>query len=168
MLKLLDLTNKELRKSQEEVGSKVSELEREISKQQLKLDRLYLALETGKFESEDLSPRIRKIRSIIEDYTRQKLEFSLNEQQPLLSLTKSQLKEYVKDVLELLSEGSFAEQKNFIRSFIKNIVVDNGKVIITYTFPIEPEDGGSGSEEVLGSDLNCSPGRTILELSGRL
>ena len=106
-------------------------------------------------------------RTTIYESKQRKLELSWEEQRPYVSLNKRKLRTHVGDLQTLLSEGSLAEQKGFLRSLIKKIVVDDGKIIITYTFPVGPDEGNSGNTEVLSSELNSSPGRTIIELFSR-
>jgi hypothetical protein len=83
---------------------------------------------------------------------------------PLPAISRRQLETCVQYLRELLSEGSIREQKSFIRSFVKRITIEDGKVIITYTYPLSggqsSSEGGGILDEVLGSDQFSTPGRT--------
>ena len=46
---------------------------------------------------------------------------------------------YVKDLRNLLSEGSLAEKKAFIRSFLEEVKVTGKEVVLTYIMPLPPE-----------------------------
>ena len=46
---------------------------------------------------------------------------------------------YVEDLRNLLSHSSLAEQKAFIRSFVKEVTVVNNEAMLKYTIPLPPE-----------------------------
>jgi site-specific DNA recombinase len=46
---------------------------------------------------------------------------------------------FVKDLRNLLAEGSLTERKSFVRSFIKEIKVTGNQVQIFYTIPLSPK-----------------------------
>jgi hypothetical protein len=52
----------------------------------------------------------------------------------------------VSELRDLLTEGSFAERKTFIRSFVKEIKVTGDDALLTYTMPILP--GGVAEERL--------------------
>jgi len=157
LIKLLDLTNRELNQAHSAEQKQIAMLDREIIKHERKLDNLYKVLESGKFDADDLAPRIKELRKSIADLRGQKQLLLTKPHRHIEPMTKSQIKAYVEDLSQLLSEGTILEQKGFIRSFIKRITVDDGKVTILYTYPIDNKLGGSGFEEVLGSALKSSP-----------
>jgi hypothetical protein len=45
---------------------------------------------------------------------------------------------YVASMRTLLSESSLAERKSFIKSFVKEIVIDDWKAVLHYTIPALP------------------------------
>ncbi len=53
---------------------------------------------------------------------------------------------YVKDLRSLLQEGTLAEKKSFIRSFVKKIEVAGNKLLLSYTMPLP--QGGKSEERV--------------------
>lgn len=145
----------------------IEELNKEVIKQQRRLDNLYKALETGRIDIDDLAPRIRELRASIEGYRSQQLTLSQKLHEPIKPLTKRQLRAYVEDLRNLLAEGSIFEQKSFLESFIRRITVDGNSVVVTYTYPIKGGDGPSGNGGVLCSERLSTPGRTIIELFSR-
>ena len=160
---LLRLTNEALIEMQTSDSDQVSELKRHIDREKRKLDNLYKAVESGKVDLEDLAPRIRELRLGVDESTRQLSEIESTSCKPLDILTKRELKDYVCDLRQLLSEGSIFERKGFIKSFVKRITVTGKEVSITYTYP-EPEvtkgSGNTGSGgAVLCSAQKSSPGR---------
>ncbi len=44
----------------------------------------------------------------------------------------------VSDLRDLLTEGSLAERKSFVRSFVKEVKVTGEEVLLTYTIPMLP------------------------------
>lgn len=156
---LLELTNRELLKSQNATETQVSALGKEIIKQQRKLDNLYRVLETGKIDIEDIAPRIKELRSLIDGYKNQQIALTQKPHTPLEPMTKAQLKAYVEDLGNLLLSGTFTEQKSFIKSFVRKIVVENGRVNILYTYPVTGAEESLGNLEVLGSERKSSSGR---------
>jgi site-specific DNA recombinase len=105
-----------------------------------RLERLYDALETGKIQIADLAPRIQQLRQRREQL--QSIKFGLEQD---LSDRKVELadlgvvKEYVTDLHNLLSNSALAKRKSFIRSFVKEVKVTGGEVLITYTLPMLPK-----------------------------
>lgn len=155
---LLRLTNVAIRDQQSSRKALISDLDREIAKQQRKLDNLYAALETGKVEINDLAPRIRELRELIDQLQGQKMLSSQRTYRPVASLTRPHLKAYVHDLRSLLAEGSVFERKRFVGSFVKRITVHGGKVTIEYTYPTGGSQETSGGGGVLCSAQNGSPG----------
>ena len=47
--------------------------------------------------------------------------------------------EYVTDMQETLKEGSLAERRAFIRSFIQEIRVKGKQAVLSYSMPVPPE-----------------------------
>ncbi len=118
----------------------------EIADANRRLERLYDALETGKVQLEDLSPRIQQLRYRMEQLhkTRYELEQQISERRVELA-DKETVTRYVEDLRNLLSESPLAARKSFIRSFIKEVTVTGDEVLLTYTIPMPPkgvtEDG---------------------------
>ena len=56
---------------------------------------------------------------------------------------------YVDDLHNLLKEGSLAERRTFIKSFIKEIRVTGNEAALAYTIPILPEKVTIEKEGVL-------------------
>ena len=117
-----------------------------------RLERLYDALETGKIELDDLSPRIRQLRQ-----QQQQLQARKWELEALLADRHKELVDLemvarcVDDLCNLLEESSIAERKSFIRSFVKEVKVTGDEVLLTYTMPLPPEGTSEERASVLYS-----------------
>ncbi|GAI81368.1 unnamed protein product, partial [marine sediment metagenome] len=75
-------------------------------------------------------------------------------------LKSSEVKEYVSDLKNLLSNGTIIEQKSFIKSFIKRIEINLPKVMIDYTVPLKIKKAEHLTKEVLPLELFGRRNRT--------
>ena len=137
---LVRLVNEQMDTQAKEYRERLDTIAQEMASTSQRLDRLYDALETGKLTLEDLSPRIQELRQ-----RQQKLQASKWEAEALLSDRRVQLAdlatvtEYVADLRNLLTYSSLAEQRTFIRSFVKEVKVTGKEVLLTYTMPLPPQ-----------------------------
>jgi hypothetical protein len=133
---------------------RLEEIEKRLESSNQKLLRLYVALETGKLEVDDLAPRIKKLRAEQTGLLRAREEAltELGDAEPK-GLSGEQVLAYARDLKAVLSKGTVMEQKSFLRSFIKTIEFEPGQVAIDYVIPmpLEREDRTS-QREVLSSD----------------
>ncbi len=65
---------------------------------------------------------------------------------------------YAEDLGSLLDEGTLAERRAFLKSFIKEIKVTGNEVLLTYTMPTLPD--GIEQEKVVIDTVN------VVELRG--
>jgi site-specific DNA recombinase len=137
---LVRLVNEQMDTQAKEYRERLDTIAQEMASTSQRLDRLYDALETGKLTLEDLSPRIQELRQ-----RQEKLQASKWEAEALLSDRRVQLAdlatvtEYVDDLRNLLTYSSLAEQRTFIRSFVKEVKVTGKEVLLTYTMPLPPQ-----------------------------
>ena len=102
-----------------------------------RLDRLYNLVETTDLDIEDFKPRIRDHRE-----HQEKLEASAAEARAILSQRREVLDDvetitaYALDLNVFLNESELTERRAFIESFVKEIVVMPGNVVVRYTIPI--------------------------------
>ena len=102
-----------------------------------RLERLYDALETSKLELSDLTPRIQVLRQRQDQLQSAKEELSDKFADRKVELADLKIVEnYANDLRNLLSQSSLAEQKAFIRSFVKDIRVTDREVDLFYTIPL--------------------------------
>jgi predicted nucleic acid-binding Zn-ribbon protein len=97
MRKLLELTNIEIQKANSKKSGEMPILEKQLNNKQSKLDRFYDALESGEFSYEDLSARIRKLKSETDKIGRliNQLQMEIKIRKPVKRLSKSELDKYV-------------------------------------------------------------------------
>ena len=137
---LVRLVNEELDGASYEHRERLKLLEGELADVQRRLERLYDALETGKLNLNDLSPRIQQLR-----HRQDQLQAAKADVEELLQERRERLEDvsevvkYVGDMRALLQESSLAERKAFIRTFVKEIVVKNKQeAVLRYTLPMPP------------------------------
>ena len=103
--------------------------------------------------NDDIAPRLRDLNQQID--AQEKNKFNILEKIQSTSelvFSQSKLKTYVNDLKGLLNECTFIEQKSFIQSFIKKIVVNQSKIKIEYNLPIISEINRTSKVEVLFMD----------------
>ena len=140
LTELVRLVNEEMDAAQSDYKGQLDIILAEITDVNHRLDRLYDAIETGKLTLDDLSPRIKQLKTRKEQLeTKQwELEWQLKSRKVELSDIKT-VTNYVNELRDLLSESSITERKSFIKSFVKEIIVTGDQVKIEYTIPIENE-----------------------------
>lgn len=140
LAELVRLVNDEMDVAAAGHGQHLKTIINEIADTSSRLERLYDALETGILRLEDLAPRIQQLRCRQEQLqaTRLELEQHLSDKRVELA-DLATVTHYVEDLRNILSEGSLAERKVFIRSFVKEVTVTGKKVALTYTMPLPPE-----------------------------
>ena len=135
------LVNEEMDIQARDYRERLDTIIQEMASTSQRLDRLYDALETGKLALEDLAPRIQELRQ-----RQDKLQASKWEAEALPSDRRVQLAdlatvtEYVADLRNLLTYSSLAEQRAFIRSFVKEVRVTGNEALLTYTMPLPPQN----------------------------
>ena len=157
---LVRMVNEETRLLAGGRQERLEEIEKRLESSNQKLLRLYVALETGKLELDDLAPRIKELRAEQTGLLRAREEAltELGDAEPK-GLSGEQVLAYARDLKAVLSEGTVMEQKSFLRSFTKTIEFEPGQVAIDYVIPmpLEREEDRTSQREVLSFDRLGSP-----------
>ena len=137
LTKLVKIVNEEMDGLAVEYRQRLDSIIAEITDVERRLGKLYDAIETGKIELNDLSPRMQQLRQRQNQLhtAKQQLEQELSERRIELA-DAATVSACVNDLRNLLTETSLAEKKSFIRSFIKEIKVTGEQVVLTYTIPM--------------------------------
>jgi hypothetical protein len=139
LTELIKMTNEEIEALSEEKDEYVKTLDRQIRDTDSRLEYLYDALETGRFNTDELAPRIHALVT-----RRAELQSAKDEAMSTLQAKKIMIKDieimrhYVEDLRSLLSSATIMEQKTFLKSFVKGIDVSNSEVTLNYTLPMPP------------------------------
>ncbi|MFC1860130.1 recombinase family protein [Chloroflexota bacterium] len=161
LIELVRLTNEELGSGMEFEKDRLNTIERQIDDIDSRLENLYDALEKGSFESDELAPRIRKLKARRDELLTQRnqTEYSLKMsviESPDINL----IREHVDDIKQLLSESPIIEQRAFLKSFVKNIEVGKEAVTVNYHLPMPPAKSDKDVMGVLPFITNGRPCRS--------
>ena len=156
---LVQLVNREIEQKLSHNKETIQGIETNITENRSRIDKLLDALETGKLSVDEISPRVNELKSTIKalEAKRDALINKSGHQNYLLNY--DQVTTYVNDLRILLEDSTLTQRKSFLRSFIKQIIVNYPKVTIEYTIPLRPGES-CPSEEVLPIVQYSSPGRT--------
>jgi site-specific DNA recombinase len=135
--RLVCLVNEEMDSLSNEYRGRLETVEQNVADINRRLERLCDILETGKVKYEDLMHRILQDKYRLEKLqeTKAELELKLNERRIELAGVET-VKNYVKDLRNLLSERPLTERKSFIKSFVRDVKVTGKEVELTYTIPM--------------------------------
>jgi site-specific DNA recombinase len=137
---LVRLVNEEMDGQASEYQDRLDTVIRETDETNRRLSRLYDALETGSLTLEDLAPRIQELRQRQKQLETSRLELEANLSDRRVELADLGLvSEYVDDLRNVLTYSSLAEQRSFIRSFVKEVRVTGTDALLTYTMPLPPQ-----------------------------
>ena len=106
-----------------------------------RLGNLYNAIENGNIEFHLLKPRLQELREQHERLLARKSEVEILMSQRKIELASPEvIRKYVEDLRQFMDSSDLAEQRAFIKSFVKEINVMGDEARIKYTFPIPPNN----------------------------
>ena len=169
LTELVHLVNGELLETASRCEKQLGQTEKELGKISGKLTKLYVALESGKLEMDDLAPRIKELRAYQHELQQQKdsLLSRIESNQPE-KLDTAEVMSYVNELEQVLGEASFIQQKTFLRRFVKRVEINPDGVALDYTIPLPLEKDRTSTREVLcikqdGSAYRIRTGDLLLE-----
>lgn len=149
---IVKLVNEELMLSNKLYKEKIEAADKDLGEVELRLSKLYDALETGKLSIDELAPRIKQLKARVDELTNTKVQLEADmATQGVNRVDAKVVKEYAQDLKGLLDEIEHSQVKSFLRSFVKRIKVQKDQVTIYYKLPI-PSNGRKTSREVLPID----------------
>ncbi len=152
LIHLVELVNEEMDKSSRSYQQEIENSESNIISINRRLEKLYDAIETGNVDLKDLGPRIKELRARQEKLMARKAELQVFLSDRRIQLASPEIvAAYVNDLHKLLSESSLAERRAFIKSFVKDVSVKDGEVLVTYTIPLSNEGVSQEKMEVLST-----------------
>lgn len=137
LIRLAKMVTEELNRNVAVYETEIGTINSAIADVGARLVRLYDALETEKISIDLLAPRIRELKE-----RQDKLQGRKSELHMLLTGEKAEVasqQEVAKcaaDFRELLEEGSLAEKKAFVRSFVDEVRVTGQHVLVNYRLPM--------------------------------
>ena len=150
--RLVRMVDEEMDGQAREQQAKLESIDGELAEVRQRMDRLWNAVETSGLEVNDILPRIRQHQE-----RQERLERAADEARAVLAGRRVGLDDaktiaaFAQDMSRFLRESDFTERKSFIRSFVKEVVVDPEKATIRYTVPTPPDGPlqGLSTEEIV-------------------
>lgn len=150
LISLVQMVNEEVDSTMNSYRNELNLITDTIEDVNHRLENLYDAIETGKLDLDDVVLRIRELRARQEPLQARRLEIESQMSDRKVGLADLEsITECVDDLRALLTEGSPAERRTFIRGFIKEVKVTGNEVVMSYTMPILPDNMTMDEEGVL-------------------
>ena len=147
---LVTLVNEELDASHSVYRERLEIIDTELNDARTRLSKLYDALETGKLGLDDLAPRIKELKTRIDELSKTRLLVDANlAVQGVRHVDRDMVVAYANDLRSLLGEGDIADSKAFLRTFVRRIVVEATQVIVYYNLPVPVSRKETKMTEVL-------------------
>jgi len=139
LTELVKLTNEEIETLSSSELERIRMVDRHINDTDVRLGRLYDALETGKLGINELAPRISRLVARKAELNKTRLEAEYAVQEKKLELDDIDvMRRYVEDLKSVLGTASIMEQKRFLKSFVSSVDVSKSEVTVNYTLPMPP------------------------------
>lgn len=153
MESLVQMVNEELQGTSSGLKDRLDVIDAELHDVKSRLVKLYEALETGKLNMDDLSPRIKELRSRQDELSKNRVlaeaETAAHGRQ---SVNEALVKTYAEDLRVMLGDSDITESKSFLRSFVKRVEIAKGQVTVHYTLPIPPDSKSFEETKVLSME----------------
>ena len=147
---LVKLVNQELDSSYSVYHERLEVIDAELKDVRSRLDKLYDALETGKLSMDDLAPRIKELKTRMDELSKIRLMIEADlAVQGVHRVDRGEVIAYADDMRSLLGEADIVQSKAFLRTFVKKIVVESSKVKVFYNLPVPVGHNETKTEEVL-------------------
>jgi site-specific DNA recombinase len=159
LTKLVHLINGELLETASRLEKQLEQTEKELTKISGKLTKLYVALESGKLDMDDLAPRIKELRAYQHELQQQRdsLIARIESDEPE-KLDENEVMSYVNELEQVLGEKSFLQQKTFLRRFVKRVEINPKGFVMDYTIPVPVDNNRTSTREVLYINKDGSGG----------
>ncbi|MGD0780277.1 MAG: recombinase family protein [Dehalococcoidales bacterium] len=150
LINLVHMVNDEMDSTMQSYQNELGLISDTITDINHRLERLYDAIEAGKLNLDDLIVRIRDLRQRQEQLQAKRIEIESQMSDRKVELTDLETVScYIDELHDILKEGTLAERRTFIKSFIKDIRVTGNEAVLTYTMPMIPEKVTIEKEGVL-------------------
>ncbi len=159
LTKLVHLINGELLETASHLEKQLEQTEKELTMIGGKLTKLYVALESGKLDMDDLAPRIKELRASQHELQQQRdsLISRIESDEPE-KLDENEVMSYVNELEQVLGEKSFLQQKTFLRRFVKRVEINPQGFVMDYTIPVPVDKNRTSTREVLYINKDGSGG----------
>ena len=147
---LVRLVNEELDASHSVYRERLEVIGTELNDARTRLSKLYDAVETGKLNLDDLAPRIKELKTRVDELSKTRLLVDADlAVQGVRHVDRDLVVAYASDLRSLLGEGDITDSKAFLRTFVKKIVVEATQVTVYYNLPVPVSQNDTKTTEVL-------------------
>ena len=145
---LMHLIADEMEAVEAEARGKVAGIEKELARVLTAIENLWDIVEKGDLDTSDIQPRLHKHQSHKEELRVALAEARavIEERRELLASADA-VEKYAERLNGLLVSSSASAKKMFLRSFVKEILVERGGLVMRYTIPTPRESGGEPDPE---------------------
>lgn len=140
---LMHLVADEMEGVEAEARGKLAGIEKELSRVIAAVENLWSAVEKGDLDTSDIQPRLHKHHAHQEELQAALAEARavIDERRELLASAEV-VEKYATRLNGLLAASAASAKKMFLRSFVKDILVDRDGIAIRYTIPTPRESEG--------------------------
>lgn len=172
ILELIALVKQELDGQRHEDQKLLIEIDQQIRNLDERLERLYNAVETGQFD-DALPARISERAREKNELEKRRADIRSTQEAPIGEIDAAEIRRQAQNLGRVLAQGTVAERKEFLSTFIKKVEVDLPRVSIEYSIPVRPgldadvararstrivqpgAEGGSGMSESSAAGTVC-------------
>ncbi len=156
---LVMITNEEMLSAASGFKEGLDVIDAELRDVRARLSRLYDAMETGKIDLDDISPRIKGLKARQEELEKNRVKMETEiATKGIEQMDVALVQKRARDLRQLLIESNLTERKAFLRSFVKRIETDGKSVTVRYKLPLVAGPSGWDDVSVLPIDNLGGPG----------
>lgn len=136
--KLCKLVLEEYNSDQEKLKSTLDNVRGQLRHHKKRLSKLFDALESGKVDIDDLAPRIKEVKTKVDEMQQQETELgNFLSQKVIQQVDKAKVRRLVSNLKDTLNSGSFRQKRVFLCSMIKNLTIEGSNARLEYVWPVE-------------------------------
>ena len=153
MEELVMITNEEMLSAASGFKEGLDVIDAELRDVRARLSRLYDAMETGKIDLDDISPRIKGLKARQEELEKNRVKMETEiATKGIEQMDVALVQKRARDLRQLLIESNLTERKAFLRSFVRRIETDGKSVTVRYKLPLVAGPSGWDDVSVLPID----------------
>jgi site-specific DNA recombinase len=140
LMQLVELANTEIDSASSAHLEEKELVLSELAETGRRLEKLYDVIEKGALTLSDVAPRVKELRFRQDNLIQRKVEIEdLMAEKRIEPATMATVRADVEEMHTLLSEGTLAERRAFVRDLIKEVKVTGDEVLLTYSPPFPEE-----------------------------
>ena len=155
---LLDLVNAEANAAGDAARAEATAVTAQLAEARRRLDNLYRAIEDGGLDLSILAPRIREVKTQVDELTA-KQGLLASRSTPVLRIAdEATIARYVQRLRSVLATGTANAQRAFLRAWIARIDAEGMRLTVSFTLPADLGGGHVGSSGGNQTNKGQNPG----------